>query len=684
MKLKKLVLENFQGIRNLEFEPNGNDASVYGTNGSGKTTVYNGLTWLLFDKPSTGEKGFSPKTKDQSGEDVHFQNNTVEGTFILEDGTITMFRKELKENWVKKRGTNTETFSGNTTDYFIDGVPSSKNEYDSRLAEICPTEMAQILTQPEFFPEAMTWQQRRKLLLEVFGDVSEFEVINSSTELHGITQYLLKQGTSGQFYTVEEFQKIASAKQKVINDQIKQIPSRIDEAARAIPDLTNYDEAAISQTIEATQQEISELNKEIATMDSNSAEQHLRRQLAELNTAIAEDRARFNETKNSKLAADREHIAQLKSKRQALTYEMQDLKQRIARTASRLESTKNNRELLSNHYRQQKEITWNGDTICHACGQALPSNNIEEAKAKFNLHKSDELERIRATIEAECSKAIIADLEAVIEENKQALAKLTETIGLHDAEIEAMTIDIRPKELEIYENTIEYAAQQAQTAQIQEQLRNGNVDTNESKRALQAKTNDLQKVIATERNKLLLIQNSAIQQKRVEELKAEEKTLNKEYEYLSQGLYLCEEFNKTKAALLGKNINEKFTSVQFRLFETQINGSIKEDCEVMIPTENGLVPFSTANHASRINAGLEIIDVLSRHWGVTMPVFIDNSESVVKLKKIGSQVIRLVVSEADETLRIELNDDGHNTRERKTSTLADILVEAGVLKLEVD
>jgi len=363
---------------------------------------------------------------------------------------------------------------------------------------------------------------------------------------------------------------------------------------------------------------------------------------------------------------------------------MQDLKQRIARTASRLESTKNNRELLSNHYRQQKEITWNGDTICHACGQALPSNNIEEAKAKFNLHKSDELERIRATIEAECSKAIIADLEAAIEADKQALAKLTETIGLHDAEVEAMTIDIRPKELEIYENTIEYAAQQAQTAQIQEQLRNGNVDTNESKRALQAKTNDLQKVIATERNKLLLIQNSAIQQKRVEELKAEEKTLNKEYEYLSQGLYLCEEFNKTKAALLGKNINEKFTSVQFRLFETQINGSIKEDCEVMIPTDNGLVPFSTANNAARINAGLEIIDALARHWGVTMPVFVDNAESVVKLKKIDSQVIRLVVSEADETLRIELNDDGHNTRERKTSTLADILVEAGVLKLEVD
>ena len=91
------------------------------------------------------------------------------------------------------------------------------------------------------------------------------------------------------------------------------------------------------------------------------------------------------------------------------------------------------------------------------------------------------------------------------------------------------------------------------------------------------------------------------------------------------------------------------------MFVEQINGGIKEDCEVLIPTDNGLVPFSTANNAARINAGLEIIDTLSRHWGITMPIFIDNAESVVRLKKISAQVIRLLVSGEDNTLRVEIN-----------------------------
>ena len=176
------------------------------------------------------------------------------------------------------------------------------------------------------------------------------------------------------------------------------------------------------------------------------------------------------------------------------------------------------------------------------------------------------------------------------------------------------------------------------------------------KRALQAKIDGLQERIGSEQQKLLLLQTVGQQQKRIDELEAEEKKLNEEYERLTQGLYLCEEFIKTKVAMLGKNINEKFSSVQFRLFKTQINGGIQEDCEVMIPTPNGLVPYSTANNAARINAGLEIIDTLAQHWGITMPVFVDNAESVVKLKKIGSQVIRLVVPAAWEELSAEVRE----------------------------
>src|SRR5690554_4687936 len=138
MKLLQLKLSNFQGIKDFEFNPEGKNTSVYGTNATGKTTLYNAFTWLLFDKASTGEKGFSPKTKDEDGQDKHYLENRVEGKFKLDDGQIITFGKVLKENWVKKRGSSLEAFSGHTTDYYIDGVPVNKSEYDGRLSQICP------------------------------------------------------------------------------------------------------------------------------------------------------------------------------------------------------------------------------------------------------------------------------------------------------------------------------------------------------------------------------------------------------------------------------------------------------------------------------------------------------------------------------------------------------------------
>lgn len=107
--------------------------------------------------------------------------------------------------------------------------------------------------------------------------------------------------------------------------------------------------------------------------------------------------------------------------------------------------------------------------------------------------------------------------------------------------------------------------------------------------------------------------------------------------------------------MLTEKINQKFKRVRFRLFETQQNGGLKEGCDVMVPTDAGnLVPYADANNAARINAGLEIINTLSDHWGVKLPVMVDNAESITRLEPIDTQVIRLVVSEPDKSLRLEV------------------------------
>ena len=58
-----------------------------------------------------------------------------------------------------------------------------------------------------------------------------------------------------------------------------------------------------------------------------------------------------------------------------------------------------------------------------------------------------------------------------------------------------------------------------------------------------------------------------------------------------------------------------------------------------------MVPYKMANNASRINAGIEIIDILSEHFGIRMPIFVDNAESVTRITSTDNQLIRLVVDE---------------------------------------
>lgn len=136
--------------------------------------------------------------------------------------------------------------------------------------------------------------------------------------------------------------------------------------------------------------------------------------------------------------------------------------------------------------------------------------------------------------------------------------------------------------------------------------------------------------------------------KRISVLESEERELSEKIAKLEGQEFLGEQFIKTKVELLESTINEKFENVNFKLFDIQINGGLNETCEALIDG----VPFSNANTASQINAGIDIINTLSRHYNVTAPIFIDNRESVNNIIKTNSQVINLVVSQ-DKELRVE-------------------------------
>ena len=86
--------------------------------------------------------------------------------------------------------------------------------------------------------------------------------------------------------------------------------------------------------------------------------------------------------------------------------------------------------------------------------------------------------------------------------------------------------------------------------------------------------------------------------------------------------------------------------------QKQINGGIADTCQAYSPGSSGLVSYGTANTAAQINSDIEIVNVLSQHYDLSLPLFADNSERVNVLAHTDSQLISLAVS-TDEDLKIE-------------------------------
>ena len=159
--------------------------------------------------------------------------------------------KTYHEVYKKKRGSATEEFSGHTVEYFIDGVPTKEKDYTGTILAFCggDAEKPKMLTMPDYFPDQLDWQTRRKILLEVCGGVTDEEIIAASPELSELPDFLRMTGTAEQYYTIDEYRKIASAKKAEINKQLTALPERIDEASKAIPDITGLDQEAIEENI---------------------------------------------------------------------------------------------------------------------------------------------------------------------------------------------------------------------------------------------------------------------------------------------------------------------------------------------------------------------------------------------------------------------------------------------------
>lgn len=662
IELVVMKLRDFKGIKSLDIQLDGGNAQIFGDNEVGKTTTFDAFLWLLFDKDSNNKKDFAIKTLNSDGSERHNLEHTVEGTFLVDGETVTL-KKIYKEKWTKKRGQAVAEFTGHVVEHFVDEVPMSKKDYVAKVENIVDEEKFKLLTSPTYFNEQLKWQEKRKLLLEICGDISDEDVIASNTALAKLNDLL--NGKS-----LEDMKKIIASKKKHINEELEKIPVRIDEINKMMPD-TTVDIEKMRQQVAQIENEMDELQQQKIRVKNGESVLTKQRQLQELEM-------KQNDLKRSYEADSLQEVNKLEVRVQEARGNVQIIQSEINHKEALKKSKESELQQLSNDIQQtenslvQLRNDWNhhndmqfeykDNYECPSCNQPLPADQVEAARtnalAQFNEKRTSLLADVSAKGKAlsqqkaqkeERHNAVNNDLFSINMELDSARTKL-ETA---QKELTKFTDKLQQAQSSVPDvtTTDTYQSIVAQKQALQAEIQQLNEHSSEAISGIDQEIISKRGIIGNLNAEIAQHANIGASKERIIELEDQQVKLAQEYEKLEQTTFLIEEFIRTKVEMLTDRINSKFKYARFKLFDVQINGGLNEVCETLYEG----VPYSSGlNNAARINVGLDIINTLSAHYGIQAPIFVDNAEAVTKFIDVDTQLISLVVSEKDKQLRIEL------------------------------
>lgn len=632
MILKRIKLLNFKGAQSREYFFDSHVVDIRGANKTGKTTLLDAFMWVLFGKNSVDQKDFSIKTYDSDNNPIPKIPHEVELTLGMDDGRDMVFRKSLVEKWTKKKGVGNEEFTGNETQCFINEVPMQVTEYTKQISAIIDERKFKLVTNPLHF-NSMKWNDQLAILNEL---IDIFDV--NAPLPDGVGQS-----------NIEATKKVLAAKISKIKSELSQYEIRIDEVRRGKPETSESLDYWQSHA-DISNAEIQKIaDNKLSAIEAIDAENQsfiaaygeltlLRKKSAEITNKINEGRA----------TAERNHASIVEEKRIA-----------ASETQSKIEAERNNYALIMREYKaaessiedldKQIEAVSNEKLIisddkykCYACKR--PLDNVVDIEtsitSNFNVYKSEKIAQLNLT------------REEYIVKNNGRLAKLEE-INTTGTKLKA----VHETQLKALEEVRQGAAMVDNNKFIEEL---GDVNDKISTFALPEK----KEYKSTEEDEAMLrdwkikLQQEQLEianhvacdkaEQRVDELMRQETATITELAKMEKDLNMIELYEKARKDILVSKINAQFEYVRFKLFEKLVNGGDEPTCVCLL----GGVPFNDLNTASKIWAGIDIINTLSRHYNFWAPIWIDNRESTTNIPETASQIINLYVDDNFQTLTI--------------------------------
>lgn len=623
--LNQISIKNFKGIKNLEVAFN-STTNIHGDNGTGKTSIYDSFLWLLFGKDSSERKDFEIKPLDENKEPIHKLVTEVEASFQV-DSELLILRKTYAEKWTRKRGSSTEELTGHVTECFVNEVPCAVSEYNKRISEICSEDVFKMLTNTKTFVNLKKEVKRQKL----FSLVGE--QIPMSCDYTDVEEWLSNKSE-------EAILSECKNKIKRCKDNVATIPARIEEIERQKPNVLNWAE------IEG---KIAELNSQVKNIDhqiedrSQAYKAIMDERQAMAQNLVALKKERLNIISEIEKDVFRDYNKQLsvvkeaKLKKEHLATDLSYKRQVLEGLRKRLQNDEKSKANCLEEWKQIKSRQYIAieELICPTCKQALPETDIIAENERLLKAFNAETERLLAVNKENgmAYAASIKDAQERIQEQEAQIKAFEEQL--------ASMVEIELPEQPSAEKAI---AENAQVAGVDAKIYKIELELNTEvsipdTTELKSQRDEIMKELNKQKELLYVRQYIESSNSRIKELEAIRIADNEAIADCEYKLNRLAEYRKAKVELIEGQINSKFELIKWKLFDTQLNGGEVEVCE---PTVGG-VPYADLNTAMKINVGLDIIKTLSRIEGVSLPIFIDNRESVTKTIELHTQVINLIV-----------------------------------------
>lgn len=643
--IKQMKLTNFKGLRDFTIEFNDSMTSVLGKNGSGKTTIFDAFTWLLFGKDSEDRKSFNIKTLDAQGVAIPRIPHEVSAILMVDEEEISLCRRYC-EKWQKKRGSATEDFTGHEEERLYNDVPMSVKEWGEKITSICSEQVFKFITNPLYFSSQKTDTQRA-MLFRMAGDISDAQIAAGNEDFTALIASLTGK-------TMEEYKREIQAKKRRIKAEIDGIPERIDERKRDMPETENW--LLLEADLEAKKSELEKVEKSIsdksqAYKSASDTRLKLQQKLSNLRQEKQNREFKIKESVQSGYYDECKAQRELNDNLSLAQNELSRVLSELQGYKRDLETLKSKREALIVEWKEIKARTLQfkeDEFVCPTCKRPLDIDDIErkqnEMTANFNTKKASDLEGNNC--KGQQVKKNTQETESLIKKCEERISELESRIEtIKNNPLYGKSL-IAPDAAPTIEADEEIKKLNQEIAELEETVNTpiempDTAELNEQKKSITGEIDAIKKKLA---KKETIERNET----RIKELEKQLREQNEELAQLEGIEFTMEAFSKARIEAVESRINGLFSIVRFKMFETQINGGEVETCEA---TVNG-VPYSDLNNAMTINAGLDIINAICKTEGVYAPIFIDNAESVNKLLPTQSQMIRLVVTD-DEAIKIQ-------------------------------